>query len=284
MASLAEQLKRLAQGTPGAQGAQGARGGVRAVSLMFTDKEAAELDMDAVCAIGSNGLEQLLNLAPTFAAYAGLFGAAAREVNRDLQTKDANAKLDAHIRSFLRHLAPFLTVSAAHKALEWLIRRFNIHVHNVDAILECFLPYHHTNLFARMLKLVDVDGSPRWAFLTSSKKSGAPLDRQLLVTRCAQDRQLFAFACQLAPLALADPNPPVSVGHLVSLFVTVASGVLESTTVADALIAQLLPIIADSCRSPNTQLRAGTYVVLAQLSQNTALAPHVVSALLDAVL
>lgn len=279
MSSLAEQLKKLAQGQP--LGA--AKGSAKAVSLLFTDKEAAELDMDAVCAIGSNGFEQLLNLAPTFAHYDGLFGTAAREINRDLQTKDDNARLDAHIRSFLRHLSPFLTVSAAHKALEWLVRRFQIHVHNIEAILECFLPYHHTNLFARMTRLLEIEANPRWTFLVSCKKSGAPLDRQILVTRCANDRALFTFVCQLAPAALTDSHAPVSVGHLVALYVTVASGVLEAN-ISESLVAHLLPILADGCRSANTQLRAGTYIIIAQLAQNAALAPNVVSALLDAVL
>ena len=41
---------------------------------------------------------------------------------------------------------------AAHKALEFLIRRFEIHKYNVAAVLGCILPYHSTRWSVRMVR------------------------------------------------------------------------------------------------------------------------------------
>jgi U3 small nucleolar RNA-associated protein 10 len=43
-----------------------------------------------------------------------------------MQTKEANAKLDASITSFLRLLSNYLLLPPAHQALEFLIRRYMV--------------------------------------------------------------------------------------------------------------------------------------------------------------
>ena len=44
--------------------------------------------------------------------------------------------------------------------------RYHIHQMNVDAVMMCILPYHRTNIFVRMLQLLEIgDRSSKWNWL-----------------------------------------------------------------------------------------------------------------------
>ena len=71
------------------------------------------------------GYEQLCRLDPRFQSFRKtLFGQAALAVDRDQQTAEANAKLDAAIAAFCKLLSGYFLLPAAFKALEYLIRRY----------------------------------------------------------------------------------------------------------------------------------------------------------------
>jgi hypothetical protein len=113
-------------------------------------------------------------------------------------------------------------IAPSHKVIEFLIRRYQINDFNTDAIMECILPYHETNLFARMLQLTKYEthllhfhlfhlnlpwmtllyfrlpANGRWEFMTTAQKSGAPVARQTLVQRCLVDSSMLSFIAELA--------------------------------------------------------------------------------------
>ena len=71
------------------------------------------------------GFEQLCRLDPRFQGYRKtLFGQANQTMERDQQTAEVNAKLDASIASFCRLLCSYFLLPAAFQTLEYLIRRF----------------------------------------------------------------------------------------------------------------------------------------------------------------
>lgn len=72
MTSIAEQLKAagLARQPHGLGGGQ--QGGSK-VSLLYTPQEADSMDMDTVCALGSNGLSKLIGISSTFESFRALF-------------------------------------------------------------------------------------------------------------------------------------------------------------------------------------------------------------------
>lgn len=100
--------------------------------------------------------------------------------------------MDESITSFLRLLSAVFLLDSAHKALEYLIRRYSIHVYNVDAIMECILPYHENLYFSRMVQLLKISGT-KWEFLEPIQQSGAPLLRETLVKRCHKDLSILDF-------------------------------------------------------------------------------------------
>jgi len=67
MTSIAEQLRLagLSRQPPSQQHGT--------VSLLFTPQEADAMDMDTVCALGSNGLSKLLAISTSFDAFRNLF-------------------------------------------------------------------------------------------------------------------------------------------------------------------------------------------------------------------
>lgn len=157
-------------------------------SLLFTPAEADALDTHAVFAIGANGLAELAAADARFAAFEGdVFSAAWRDTDREQQDRAANDAIDGRLGAFLRLLSPHLLGRPAHKTLEYLVRRFKVHVYNVDALLAAALPFHDTALFGRLVQLLELTpgaaavlgpGSasvPVWGFLAAAKAAGAPL-------------------------------------------------------------------------------------------------------------
>ena len=150
------------------------------------------------------GFSELCRLDGRFDAYAkALFSRSASETNRELQDKEANAKLDASLEGFLRLLSGFFLNPAATKALEYLIRRFKIHVFNVDAAVACALPYHSTPEFVRLVQLCALDGTGFY-FLAGVKATGAAPPRDQLVKRCVNDAAFFSFVCEAAAAAASN--------------------------------------------------------------------------------
>jgi U3 small nucleolar RNA-associated protein 10 len=94
-------------------------------SYLFTGRDAAQHELDTIHALAVNGLLQLRSLDRRLGAFEdSLFSSASRDVDRTLQTKEENARLDATVEEFLTLLGPFVLEAPTGKVLEWLVRRF----------------------------------------------------------------------------------------------------------------------------------------------------------------
>lgn len=71
--------------------------------------------------------------------------------------KEWNAALNAKLQKILCLISPFFLLKASHKFLEYLLRQYHIHLYNVDALFECALPFHETNIFARIVQLAKIE-------------------------------------------------------------------------------------------------------------------------------
>lgn len=114
-----------------------------------------------------------------------LYGSKSIKFERGLNTTDTNAKFDGMIKDALFLLssawgdaASSISSSSSTKvqlggnipssvlhALEYLIQKYYVHVHNAENLLVAFLPHHETFLFDRLLQLIDLAQVPQWAFL-----------------------------------------------------------------------------------------------------------------------
>ncbi|XP_048392427.1 HEAT repeat-containing protein 1 isoform X2 [Stegostoma tigrinum] len=282
MTSLAFQLKRLAlpQNDPSLLSR------TVTASLLFDCKEAATVDRDTFFAIGCTGLEELMGIDPAFEEFQStLFSQAAKGLERSVQTKEVNAKLNESILIFLTRLSPYFMLKPAQKCLEWLIQRFHVHLYNQDSLIGCILPYHETKVFVRAIQLLNIScPTHRWHWLMPIQKYGVPLARSTLITHCYKDLNFMDFICSLitkATKAFADdPGNPAQLRVLFSFYastIVLALNAVEKIT--DTIVAKLLPYIQKGLKSSFADYRAATYMIISQLAAKVVMEPSLIKTL-----
>ncbi|KAF9385202.1 HEAT repeat-containing protein 1 [Podila verticillata] len=276
MSSLAQQLKKIgtADVTKGSEKAARHRS-----SFLFDSKQAADYDIDTIFSIGANGISELKQLDPKFGAFEKtLFSESMKNVDRVLQSKEDNAKLDESITLFLRQLSPYFLVKPAGKALEWLIRRFRINEFNIDAILHAILPYHETALFVTMVSILQIQESSRWMFLRPIRKSKQPLERSLLIQYMLKDRSLVEFVCETVLEAVSRQT---SFKTLVSFYVAVMLQYIASLPViTDEVLVTIFPYILEGLRAKGyPEYQIASYMIISQISERATLTYEVLTSL-----
>ncbi|KAF7648691.1 hypothetical protein LDENG_00153150 [Lucifuga dentata] len=282
MTSLAQQLKRLAlpQSDPDLLTRR------EVASLLFDPKDAAAMDRSTFYALGCTGLEELLGIEPAFLEFQDtLFSPAALTLERSVQSKEINRKLDAGISLFLARLCPYFLLRPAHKCMEWLVHRFHIHLYNADSLLACVLPYHDTNMFVKVLQLLKIrDATNRWNWLHCLQKAGVPLARGALVARCYTDLSFMDFICSIVTdsiQAYAEHSGTCSQLRVIFSFYasTVVSALDAVDRVSDAIVAKLLPYVQRGLKSSLMDYKAAAYMLVCQLAVKVAMESSLVDTL-----
>uniref|UniRef100_A0A8C5BFW7 HEAT repeat-containing protein 1 n=1 Tax=Gadus morhua TaxID=8049 RepID=A0A8C5BFW7_GADMO len=281
MTSLAHQLKRLAlpQNDPNLFTRK------EVASLLFDPKYAATMDRTTFYALGCNGLEELLGIEPAFAEFQDtLFNQGSVMLERSVQSKEINEKLDKGISLFLARISPYFLLKPAQKCLEWLIHRFHIQLYNVDSLLACTLPYHETKIFSRVVQLLKIsEPTHRWHWLHALQvcRSGVPLARGTLITHCYKDLSFMDFICTMVTKAV-EVSTEVS-SHLRVVFAFYASTMVSTLDavdkVTDTIISKLLPFVQKGLKSSVTDYKAATYMIVCQLAVKVVMEGSLVNTL-----
>ncbi|KAF8067371.1 hypothetical protein HT031_002419 [Scenedesmus sp. PABB004] len=240
-------------------------------SLLFPYDKAADVSAEQLLSIAAQGLEALCRADKRFAPFPdSLFSRASLGVAREQLTREENEALDANLRAFLRVLTNHLLAPAAFQALEYCVRRYAVHVHNVGDLLLCALPYHATPEFARLVALLQLKGTP-WAWLEPAQTSGAPPPRELLVLRCANDEAVLREVCRGAQ-ALGEPGF-VSKTYLSFYGVLLSELFATAPSVGEGLLGLLLPFLVSGLRADAPRdYRAATLMGLTSLLRRAQLA------------
>ncbi|KAI8638474.1 hypothetical protein BD408DRAFT_373403 [Parasitella parasitica] len=250
-------------------------------SFLFSAREAADQDLETIYSIAYNGIMELVILDEKFSAFEKtLFSEGMKSIDRVLQTKDENDKLDASINAFLSQLSPYFLLKPSGKVLEYLIRRFRIQDFNVEAILKCILPYHETKSFVKMVSILSIGEKSPWEFLKPVKKSLLPLERSLLVKRMMKNRYVFDFICKMVTQSLVPFQTLYSFyAALMTDFVKFAPSVTADMTIA------LVPHLIDGFKAKKLpELQLASYMIVSQLSSKATFSKEGVEALVDAML
>ncbi|KAL1918828.1 uncharacterized protein VTP21DRAFT_2850 [Calcarisporiella thermophila] len=276
MSSLSQQLKSI--GVADQRQKSLAKSQRFRASFLFDAKQAADQDLDTIYTIGIAGLAELRELDERFAAYERtLFSESMKGVDRLLQTKQENSKLDESIETFLRQLSPHFLLNPAGKALEWLIRRFRIHEFNVDAVMKCILPYHETKQFVTMVNLLQIEEGSLWSFLLPLKKSKHPLERGNLVQRLVKDRALLEFVCELVSTA---SSKRLSFRTLFAFHASTLVAYIQAVPkVTDDILTTILPHLLHGLKS-KTEFQLASYIVLSQVCVRATLSNEAATAIL----
>lgn len=282
MTSLAHQLKRLA--LPQSDANLLTRREV--ASLLFDPKDAASMDRSTFYALGCTGLEELLGIEPVFSEFQDtLFSRASLTLERSVQSKEVNEKLDAGISLFLTRLCPYFLLKPAHKCIEWLVHRFHIQLYNADSLLACALPYHDTNVFVRVLQLLKIkDATNRWSWLYCLQKPGVPLARGTLITHCYTDLSFMDFICTMVTRSIqAYSGHSGTSSQLRVIFSFYASTIVPALDavdkVSDTIISKLLPYVQKGLKSSLSDYKAATYMIVCQLAVKVVMEASLVDTL-----
>ncbi|KAJ2814961.1 snoRNA-binding rRNA-processing protein utp10, partial [Coemansia sp. 'formosensis'] len=253
-------------------------------SFLFDGRQAADLDTQTIFDIGRDGLQELRQMNQRFDAYADtLFSEAIKDMDRVLQTKEENAKLDESIRSFLFQLAPHFLTKPAGKALEWLVRRFRIHEFNARDVLAAIMPYHETKAFLTMLTIITFETSDMdlFGFLVAQRKSRRLLDRQTLMAQCLRDRSLMAFVCQAVFRAC---RQGLDYPGLHSFYAMVMSQYIgQLSTIDNSAVQFIVPCVLDGLSLSSRDAQAAAYMVLGSLAARATLTEDALEKVLCAV-
>ncbi|KAI9486718.1 MAG: hypothetical protein EXX96DRAFT_646489 [Benjaminiella poitrasii] len=278
MSSLKQQLKKI--GTLDLRNVSEVSRKTRA-SFLFSAREAADQDLDTIYSIAYNGIMELVIIDEKFSAFEKtLFSEKMKSVDRILQTKEENEKLDASINAFLCQLAPYFLLKPSGKVLEYLIRRFRIQDFNVESILKCILPYHETKSFVKMVSILTVEEKSPWKFLEPIKKSMLPLDRSLLIKRMVKDRFVFDFVCKMVTRSL------VPFQTLYSFYTALMTDFVKfAPIVNDEMTTALIPYLIEGFKAKKLpELQLASYMILSQLSSKAVFSKEGVETLADTVL
>ena len=194
--SLANQLAAIAP--PTTSSAATKKRNTRA-SIIYSPRDAADISLDQLHETAIVAFQELCKVDPSLEQFeAPLFSTTARNTNRELSDAATNAQLDLHIAHFARAISPYFLLNYTPHVLEYLVRRFEIHLYNVESVLECILPFHETALFAKILPLLALQTDARWSFLQKAQLARVPMARQIVVDALVRNVALVDFVWSMA--------------------------------------------------------------------------------------
>uniref|UniRef100_A0A182JNN9 HEAT repeat-containing protein 1 n=1 Tax=Anopheles christyi TaxID=43041 RepID=A0A182JNN9_9DIPT len=272
---LAAQLKRLA--APQTSSLTDVR---QTASILFDVKEAASKDREVIYDIGVSGLEELIQMHGAFAQFEDtLFDKKAIDLQRSVENQEVNEKLDKNIRKFFYHLSPYFMLQPAHKCLEWLIRRFEIHKYNREAFVHLILPYHETRIFVRCVQTMQIEQvNDRLAFLAAVGKSGVPPSKRTIIDHCVAHpgflKQYGTFVTGAVEELVSKAN---ALQATFAFYCTTALGMLHSAeTVSENHVTAVLKALGKGLASRAIDFAAGSFMIVGQMVVKTNLAPNTV--------
>lgn len=200
-----------------------------------------------------------------------------KDFQRAIENQEVNKNIDRTIEKFLYQLSPYLLLQPAHKALEWLINRYQIHMYNQDAIVALILPYHNTKIFVRIVQLLDIkDKKSKWEVFLKVQKSGHPLSNQALYNLCSSNNAIMHFiANRTIKYVNLFGERANQLNTVFAFFCQTAIGTINTVKKVDeGLITSLLPAVITAISSPIIDFRAAAYIILGYLFIRTNFKPQ----------
>ncbi|OPB39356.1 UTP10, encoding a component of the SSU processome containing the U3 snoRNA [Trichoderma guizhouense] len=265
--SLAAQLAQVAANSKSSLDIK-AQKAAHSKSLIWEPRVAAAQSYQTLYATCHQGFEELCQLDGRFTAFQStIFSEESQNQDRNQLTIAENEELDRHIEAFLRLVGSRLRLMPAIKAIEWLVRRFNVHVDNTSILLMTFLPYHSITAFATLLSILPPKIPSQFRFLDPYIRSLTPPPRSIFVHQAIHH---VDFVTAVSEYVLESCRKGYQYPALITfwggLVTEAVSGILDRTKSgraavqsdsSQALLHRLGPIFAESLvmrKVPNLQI------------------------------
>ncbi|CCG82051.1 U3 small nucleolar RNA-associated protein 10 [Taphrina deformans PYCC 5710] len=256
----------------------------RVASLIFDASEAADQDLDQVFAIASNGYEELITHNAKLSTFSRtIFAEESRTVDRYTQTKEENKSLDKNISAFIRAVAPFFLLRSTHKCLEWLIRRFDIHVHLAQELILAFMPFHTTSIFVKLLATIELP--PAWTFLGAAKKAAETPSVFLFVKSFVKIRPTLAiYLDYVQKIVQKEQGFHAMISQFADISVRTISIMRDDSVSEDTILSGFLPYVGEALSmKSHAEYQVANYMVLTVLSASRSISETANAALMQAL-
>lgn len=193
MSSLSQQLKAISERNASVALDRKTRSKIHSRSLIFDAKVAAAQDYDYIYEIGCEGLDELRNVDSRFDKFAeSLFSESSVTFDRNVQTKDIMDLVNANLEAFINMVAAYYHLNPALKAMEWLVRRYHVNIHNAELLLLSVLPYHSQGVFGRFMNVIPKSSWPSvFASISAYKEQMKPPPASSMLKCFHNDPQFF---------------------------------------------------------------------------------------------
>jgi hypothetical protein len=139
-----------------------------------------------------NGFEELEEKEPMILEYKEeLFSQSSREFSRALSSIPDLESLQKRLDELIEIISPYFMHHSSHKILEYLIHNYEIHIYSKDALIFSLLPFMQTNIFLRMLQLININNDPIFGFLLPFAKQGVQINRKAFIQQIIKNPSLF---------------------------------------------------------------------------------------------
>ncbi|KAH3681189.1 hypothetical protein WICPIJ_007884 [Wickerhamomyces pijperi] len=283
MSSLASQLSTIAQGNNTVAFDRKKRQKLHQVSLIYTTKVAAAQDYEIIYSNALEALDELITIDKRFQYFKkSLFSESSIAIDRNVQTAEQNKDLDNAISAYLSLISPRWNLSPAVQATEWLVRRFQIQVHNAEILLLSTFNYYQTPVFKRILDITTLP--PLFIGLKGFKHS----DRNptnMAVVKLFSDLDFFNLYCKY----LQDATSKNILYSNQLLFFTCSSiNTIAALSKDEKKMASLIPIVLEVCAkllsSNNPDAHVASHTVLVVLSSVYPLSQDIIYAATETIL
>ena len=195
MSSLSQQLKSINEKTASIALDRSSRSKIHSRSLIFSPKVAATQDYDFLYQLGLEGLDELCDLDSRFNKFKQtLFSETSVSLDRNVQDNDTIIQLNKNINAFLTLISSYYLLNPSIKALEWLVRRFYINIHNAEVLLLTSLPFHSHQIFVKILNVIPKQQFPLiFQWLNGYKDLLKPPPSSSIIKAFHNDFDLFKF-------------------------------------------------------------------------------------------
>nr|CAH8848081.1 unnamed protein product [Trichobilharzia regenti] len=148
-------------------------------------------------------------------------------------------KLDSEISKFLCYISSFLKHYVAVQALEWLVYKFQIHLHNVEDFIRCIIPYHETGLFVKFIQILNFKQLPAsFQWLKPYAESGKSISRQEFTRLCFREHTIIPFICTtiLSYVEHCQNLVPTRLNDMTNFFLAIVTALCDSSAPDKKLI------------------------------------------------
>lgn len=286
MSSLRDQLSQVSSTNATLALDRKKRQKLHSASLLYNTKTASTQDFDFIFENGTNALRDLVEIEPKFEIFTKtIFSESSISIDRNVQTKEEVKNLDKAINAYLMlasskwHLAPTL------HATEWLVRRFQIHIHNAETFLLSTINYYQAAVFKRILGIVKLPPlfHPLSSFVRSERnpthitivKLFQDMDFLKLYTnylgKCVRQgttytNQLLFASCCFVNLIAYSHNDEERLNSLVPIVLEISAKLLASNFVDCQIAAHcILVVLATALPLKKTIILAATETILSNV-------------------